>query len=117
MTKRWTALLAIVVVAGLVLAAWWVRRPPATAPGVLETSGRIEGDQAAVGAKIAGKILRVAVREGESIAADTLIAELASEQLTAQLDQAEHAVHTAREQLTEAEARLAGAQRQAQAAQ
>jgi hypothetical protein len=44
MTKRWTALLAVVVVAGLVLVVWWVRRPAATAPGVLEASGRIEGD-------------------------------------------------------------------------
>jgi HlyD family secretion protein len=116
MTKRWTALLAILVVAALALAAWWVRRPAATVPGVLEASGRIEGDQAAVGAKIAGKIVRVAVREGESIAADALIAELASEQVTAQLDQAEHGIHAAREQLAEAEARLAGAQRQAEAA-
>lgn len=116
MTKRWMAFLAIVVVASLVLVVWWVRRPAATAPGVLEASGRIEGDQAAVGAKVAGKILRVAVREGEQVAPDALIAELASEQVVAQLDQAEHGIHAAREQLAEAEARLAGAQRQAEAA-
>jgi membrane fusion protein YbhG len=116
MTKRWMALLAIVVVASLVLGVWWVRRPALTAPGVLEASGRIEGDQAAVGAKVAGKILRVAVREGEQVAPDALIAELASEQVVAQLDQADHGIHAAREQLAEAEARLAGAQRQAEAA-
>lgn len=75
-------------------------------PGILEASGRIEGDQAAVGAKIGGRIVRLPIREGQALEAGQLIAELASEQATARLEQAEHDLHMAREQLATARARL-----------
>lgn len=75
-------------------------------PGILEASGRIEGDQAAVGAKIGGRIVRLPIREGQALEAGELIAELSSDQARAQLEEAEHDVHVAREQLGAARARL-----------
>lgn len=74
------------------------------APGILEASGRIEGDQAAVGAKIGGRIARLPVREGQGLEAGQLIAEISSDQARAQLEQAEHDLHMAREQLATARA-------------
>ncbi len=85
------------------------------APGILEASGRIEGDQAAVGAKIGGRIARLPVREGQALDAGQLIAELSSEQAQAQLDQAEHDLHTAREQLYQAQAHIAALKREVEA--
>lgn len=73
-------------------------------PGILEASGRIEGDQAAVGAKIGGRIVRLPIREGQALEAGQLIAEISSDQARAQLEQAEHDLHMAREQLAMAQA-------------
>ena len=117
MRKRTTAGVALVALAALGLAVWVVGSPVPGAPGVLETSGRIEGDQAAVGAKVGGKIVRLAVREGALVRAGELMVALASEQVQAQLQQAEHLLHAAREQLGEAQARLESALRQAEGAE
>lgn len=86
-------------------------------PGILEASGRIEGDQAAVGAKIGGRVVRLPAREGQHLEAGQLIAELSSEQARAQLQQAEHDLHTAREQLNQAQAHLATLGREVEASE
>lgn len=83
--------------AALALGAWMLSRPAPPASGVLDVSGQIEGDQAAIGARVGGKIVRLAVREGDRVAAGQPFAELGSEEARAQLEQAEHALHTARE--------------------
>ncbi len=116
MKRRWSLGLTALVLTGLALALW-VGRRPAPGPAVLEVSGRIEGDQAAVAAKVGGKIVRLAVREGDRVEAGAVIVHLASDQVRAQLEQAEHALHTAREQLTEAQARVRSAARQVEGAQ
>jgi len=73
----WRALgLAAVVFSTLALVAWVAWRPTPHDPAVVETSGRVEGDQAAVGAKVGGRIVRLAVREGERVASGRTIAEL-----------------------------------------
>ncbi len=118
MTKtRWLIALVAIAVAGVAVAAWMIWGPRSPAPGVLEASGRVEGDQAAVGAKVGGTLVALAVREGQRLDAGALIAELASEQVQAELQRAEHALHTAREQLGEARARRVAAERQAEGAE
>jgi HlyD family secretion protein len=112
MQKQWVVGVGLLAGAALVLAVWMVWRPMPPAPGVLEANGRIEGDQAAVGAKVGGKIVRLTVREGDGLEAGALIAELASDQVAAQLAQAEHTLHTAEERLAEARSRVVSAQRQ-----
>lgn len=104
---------ALAALAGVTWRAW---RPAPRGPAVIETSGRIEGDQAAVGSKIGGKIVRLAVREGERVGAGAAIVELSSEQVRAELERADHAVHAAREAVGQARARVAAAERRAQAA-
>lgn len=106
------AVVALAIVAAVGAVAWKVWRPSSPSPGVIEASGRIEGDQAAVGAKVGGKIARMAVREGDVVERGQLIAELASAQVAAQLANAEHVLHTAREQLNRARAHAAAAARQ-----
>ncbi|MBI4269821.1 MAG: efflux RND transporter periplasmic adaptor subunit [Candidatus Rokubacteria bacterium] len=114
---RWRALgLTGVALSTLALVAWAAWRPTPHDPAVIETSGRIEGDQAAVGAKLGGRIVRLAVREGQRVAGGRTIAELGSEQVRARLAQAEHGVHAARERLEEARARVEVAERRAEAA-
>jgi len=117
MQRARVAGLAVVALGTLAVAGWLVWRPEPRGTGILDANGRIEGDRAAVGAKVGGKIVRLAVREGERLDAGQLVAELASDQVRALLEQAEHVLHTAREQLVEAQARAAWAERQVESAE
>lgn len=116
MSARWKIGGGLVALGLLLLLLWVTLRPSPSPTGILTVHGRIEGDQAAVGAKIGGKIVHLAVREGEQVASGALIATLASEQAQAQLDHATHVAHTAREQVTAAQARVASMQSQVEAA-
>jgi HlyD family secretion protein len=64
-------------------------------PGVLRVSGRIEGDDAVVGAKISGRIREVTVREGDRLEAGQVIAVLDDAQIRAREQQSEAAVRQA----------------------
>lgn len=102
------ARLAVAITLALVSMVTWLLWPRAVfSPGILHASGRIEGDQVTVGAKVGGRIVRLPVQEGASLKTADLIAELSSEQVRAQLDQAEHDLHTAREELRQTLARIA----------
>ena len=106
-------LVALVLAAG---AVWLVWQPATEEPGFVDVSGRVEGDQATVGAKVGGRIVELPVREGEQLEAEDLVAALASEQVQARLAHAEHVEHGAREELAQAKARVATAERQLEAA-
>ncbi|HXV80409.1 MAG TPA: efflux RND transporter periplasmic adaptor subunit [Candidatus Binatia bacterium] len=100
--------IGLLVALGLVAAVLWIYWPRSeVASNILEASGRIEGDQVAVGAKVGGRIVRLPVQEGQTLPAGEVIAELSSEQAKAQLEQAEHDVHAAREEVGEAQSRIA----------
>src|SRR5262245_52853634 len=73
--------------------------------GVLTLSGRIEGDDAAVGARTGGRIVEVRVREGDKVAAGDVLAVLDDEQVRARVEQARAA-------LAQAEARATAARNQ-----
>jgi len=117
MRRRWGWGLAVRVVVLLALVLWQARRPTRRPPGILETNGRIEGEQAAVGTKIGGRIVDLDVREGDEVAAGARIAALASNQAQAQREQAEHVEHTAREQLAAARAMVETARARLQTAE
>lgn len=85
--------------------------------GVLQANGRVEGDQVAVGAKVGGRIVRLPVREGHTLTAGELIAELSSQQAKALLERAEHDLHTAREELSQSQAQLAVLKREIEVAE
>ena len=111
--KKVLGLLLALVLGAAVLWFYWPRT--GAVPGILEGSGRVEGDQAAVGAKVSGRIIRLAIREGQTLKAGDLIAELSSDQTKAQLEQAEHDLHTAREEAGQAIARISVSEREVKA--
>jgi HlyD family secretion protein len=114
--RKWILGSLIAAVLGAVLAGWWFVET-ATTPelGILDASGWIEGDQVAVGAKVGGTIVHLPVREGQTLQAGDVIAELSSEQVKAQLEQAEHELHTAREEVGQALACIAVLEREVEA--
>lgn len=79
--------------------------PPEVPPGVIVVSGRIEGDESSVAAKISGRILEIRAREGDRLNAGDVIAQLDDEQIRARESQAQA-------QLTQAEARTRAALQQ-----
>jgi HlyD family secretion protein len=113
----WSTRRRALVAAGLVLsvavAAFAVWRlllaAPTLPPGVIGTSGRIEGDDSAVAPKTAGRIREITVREGDQVEAGAVIAVLDDEQVRARESQAEALVRQAEARTAAAEAQLAQA--------
>jgi len=102
--RRALVIVALAVLLGIGgFAAWrFFLAMPDLPPGVIAVSGRIEGDDAALAAKTAGRIREITVREGDRIAAGNVIAVLDDQQIRAREAQAEAAVRQA-----EARVRLA----------
>ena len=88
--KRAIILLAIVA-AGL--AIWWFERPR---PQTLVLTGTVDGNEVVVGSKITGRILSLAVDDGQWVKAGDLIAVLDQDELRADQGAAGHAIAQAR---------------------
>jgi HlyD family secretion protein len=96
----------LIVLAVVAIAGWrLILARPAVHPGVIAVSGRIEGDDASVGAKTSGRIRELSVREGDQVTAGQVIAVLDDAQIRAREQQSEAAVR-------QAEARLRVSQHQ-----
>ena len=88
--------LAVLVLAAAVFLVWkFFFAAPAVPANVVALSGRIEGDDSAVAAKVTGRILEVRVREGDMVNAGDILAVLDDAQVRAREDQARDALTAA----------------------
>jgi HlyD family secretion protein len=78
---------------------------PKLPDSIVALSGRVEGDDSAISAKITGRLLEIKFREGDSVKAGEVIAVLDDQQVRDREQQAEASVH-------QYEARLNSAQQQ-----
>lgn len=99
-------IILILVVAIGIAALYFINRPKDERPGYLRVSGRIEGYETNVGAKIAGRVERIANREGEEVKRGQLLVRLSDEDIQAQLRGAQAKYDQALQQVREAEAQL-----------
>ncbi len=88
--KRAIFLAVLVVIAA---AIWWVDRPR---PQTLVLTGTVDGNEVVVGSKITGRIVSLAVDDGQWVKAGDLIAVLDQEELRADQGAAGHAIAQAR---------------------
>src|SRR5262245_56365333 len=110
--RRAVALLILLAIAGG--AAWFFfLRSPRKDPNLIKLSGRIEGDDAAVSAKVSGRLKEITVREGDQVKAGQVIATIDDEQVRAReeqeqsrVQQAEARVSSARQQIAVLNAQL-----------
>ncbi|CAG0951855.1 hypothetical protein RHDC4_00129 [Rhodocyclaceae bacterium] len=113
--------LALVIGLLLILAAafalWKTRQPAPLPPGIAFGNGRLEATEVDVATKVAGRLARVAVREGDDVAAGQVVAELDAEDIKAQLRAAEAQTRQARAATQETQAGMASAGSQQQLAQ
>jgi HlyD family secretion protein len=98
---RVPALLAAIVLA---VVAFYFLRPGTASQNSLALSGRIEGDETDIGAKVGGRVAYVAVREGATVRLGQVLVRLDDAQTRAQLDEARARVATAREEASGAQA-------------
>lgn len=112
--RRLLQILLLLVFVGLTLAAGCNMlgsfRRQAAKEGVINVSGRIEGDEYNVGSKTSGKVERILVDEGSVVKKGELIGTIYSEQLRAQLDSAKKDVLLNENRITQAETALEQAQ-------
>ena len=104
-------ILLLFITAG-VLTWYFFLRGPAVAPNLLEVSGRIETDNAAVAAKTSGRIKEITVREGDHVTAGQVIATLDADQVRAREEQAQAAVKEAQTRVARAQQQIAVYQEQ-----
>ena len=103
MKARRRLIIPIAVVA--IGAGVWVLWPRSNGPaGSIQASGTIEATQVGVAPKIAGRVIKIAVREGEQVEAGQLVAELDAAEVDAQARQAQAAVDAARTRPAQADA-------------
>jgi len=88
--KRVILLLVIVAIIGVI---WWTQRPR---PQTLVLTGTVDGNEVVVSSKITGRIVSLAVDDGQWVKAGDLIATLDQEELRADQGAAGHAVAQAR---------------------
>jgi len=104
-SKKVAPFIAVAALAIVGVVVWRLFFVPSTPSSVVELTGRVEGDDSAVAAKVAGRILEIRVREGDEMKAGDVIAVLDDRQVQSRHDQAQAA-------LTAAEARIASARAQ-----
>lgn len=109
-------ILVIVLVAGGIVTFFLMRNKPEGKPGWLRVSGRLEGYETNVGAKIAGRVQSISNREGEQVKRGQLLVQLSDEDIQAQLRGAHAKYDQAEESIKEAEAQLEASKEQVEQA-
>ena len=107
-TKTITITLLLVVAGIAAVTGWWFwgRQEPLP-EGLVQANGRIEGDHYTVASKVAGRIIELAAREGDSVEKGQVLIKLDDAQVRAKVDQAKAAMDARKLQLTAAEMALA----------
>lgn len=103
-TLRYAAIAAGAVLI-VVIAAYLVLRPEQD-EGVLEANGQVRGTEVTLSAKIPGVADIIAVREGQLVKTGDLVAQIASREIEARLDQARAQAAAAQNLIAEFDAQL-----------
>ncbi|THH36899.1 HlyD family efflux transporter periplasmic adaptor subunit [Aliishimia ponticola] len=107
MNRKWLVLVIALLVAGGGAAFWWQDTFTSPMPeGIRSSNGRIEAERIEIATKLAGRIAEVLLDEGDWVEAGDVIARMDTDELEAQLHQAQASVLQAQQQRLQAEALL-----------
>lgn len=107
MNRIWAILgVAVLALAGAGAYLWQSSVSSGVPQGISASNGRIEAERIEIATKLAGRIAEVLVDEGDWVEAEQLIARMDTEELEAQLHQAQATVLQAEQQKLQAEALL-----------
>ncbi len=110
--KKGIGIILLLLVIGGLVAFFLSRHEPEGRPGWLRVSGRLEGYETNVGAKIAGRVESISNREGEEVQLGQLLVKLSDEDIQAQLRGANAKYEQAKQSIKEFEAQLASSKEQ-----
>ncbi len=108
--SRLVRVLLVGIVAASVVAVFSFKDFPGSgnfAEGMIKANGRIEVERNDVATKYAGRVDEITIREGDLVAADSVIAQLGTAELAAQFAASEAAIRSARQGIIRAEAEVA----------
>lgn len=91
----------VLVTAGFLAWRWF---SPQELGDILKVSGRVEADETDIGAKTGGRIVSIAVHEGDTVKAGQVVAEIADEEIPQQLQGAIAQVTSAQQEVAQAQA-------------
>lgn len=106
MQRRTGLYLAVAAAAVAIAAAAYFALRPRLVEGVLEANGQVRGTEVTVSAKVAGIADIVAIREGQLVGRGELLAQIASREIEARLDQARAQAAAAQGLIAEIDAQL-----------
>lgn len=96
--RNWLVYGPLLVLVVLVIGLAWLRlQPPALPEGIASGNGRVEATEYDIASKQAGRVNAVLVSEGEMVTAGQVLATLDTENLSAQLREAEARLREARQ--------------------
>lgn len=110
--KKILGMFVVILLVGGLVGFFLLRHKPEGKPGWLRVSGRLEGYETNVGAKIAGRVESISNREGEEVQLGQLLVKLSDEDIQAQLRGAKAKYEQATQSIKEAEALLAASKEQ-----
>jgi HlyD family secretion protein len=95
--KKWVTLGGVLLIAGAAGTYIWIKQHPKD-KGLISGNGRVEATEIDVAAKLAGRVIKVFAKEGDSVQAGQLLVQMQIGVLQAQLEEAnaqhQRAVHT-----------------------
>ncbi len=106
MPKPLRILLVLIVLGGVGYFVWNKYFRAKIDPNKIEVAGRIEGDDATIASKVAGRIKEIKVREGDPVKAGDVIALLDDDQIRAREQQAQFAVEQAQARVLRAQQQI-----------
>lgn len=107
MKKGLFATLIVLGVGAAAAFAWWQTTQNTGLPdGIAMSNGRLEAERIEIATKLAGRVAEVLVVEGDWVEPGQLVARLDTNELEAELHQAQASVHQAQQQKLQAEALL-----------
>ena len=110
--RRLVPLLLILLLGAALFLLYQRNKAPTLPPGIASGNGRLEAVEVDVATKVAGRLAKVQLHEGDNVQAGQVVAELDADDLRAQLRAAEAQTLQARAALQESRAGLASAQSQ-----
>ena len=101
------AFVFVVVIVGAATAGWfmWQQRLSGKLPeGIVSANGRIEANEVDIATKLAGRVLDISPREGDTVEAGAIVARLDASESEAQVRQSQAEAQRARQSLVAAQA-------------
>lgn len=105
--KKFAILFIVLALVAIGVSTWWQKQQEEGNGNTLYVSGRIEGYETNIGAKIGGRVDYIAVREGEAVKKDQLVVQISDADIQAQLRGAEARLLKAQENEEESKYQIA----------